>query len=681
MRRHLLTIAVLLTAVTSMAGTVNARVGKWKVSYDEEAQSFSVMKGHRMVLQNVVPEATWEDMDGHVTAITVGDATKASRLKKKGSATYVFTVGDVTMKESFVLDHGALLVQLTLESPHEIRSRYLAPITVRESYPLLPADDGNRMLKVPFDNDDFVRYHKNRFGSTMTSFEAAAFYSGKTRQGLVVGSVDHDHWKSGIQATTSATGAVDTLLVFSGISHKETRDVLPHGALEGRTIASARYFVDFVDDWRDGMEAFAYANTRVVPRRETWKGGTPFGWQSWGVMSSKNSYKCDIAVSDYFHDVLQPGGFCNDQGTIVMSIDAWDNLSAQNKRDLCAHCEANNQIPGTYWTPFCLWWDEGRLYRQKLPGQDQYMAYECVLKANGQFIKYDGAYCLDPTHPGVKAWITSEIQRIKDYGFRYLKVDFTDNGIIQADSYYNPNVHTGVEAYNEGFTYFTQETDKGTPLFIALSIAPIFPYQYGNSRRIACDTWGRISHTEYSMNAIGGGWWHSILYQYSDPDHCPLIGVDGDRETTEGENRARITNLCAAGMLLISDNFDLDDTTGKGDPVLSRQRCPEILFHPEIMAIGRLGRTFRPIYGDREHAKQPWTSENCFQLDTDKCTYVAVFNYRDEPLQGTVSAADLGLSRLSQAQELWTDTPVDIQANTLSYLVPGRDARIYKLEK
>lgn len=91
-----------------------------------------------------------------------------------------------------------------------------------------------------------------------------------------------------------------------------------------------------------------------------------------------------------------------------MSIDSWDNLSAEQKRELCLHCEARNQIPGTYWTPFCLWWDEKRLHRQKLPGQDIYLAYDCTLKANGKPIKYDGAYCLDPTHPGVKAWITAE---------------------------------------------------------------------------------------------------------------------------------------------------------------------------------------------------------------------------------------------------------------------------------
>ena len=96
--------------------------------------------------------------------------------------------------------------------------------------------------------------------------------------------------------------------------------------------------------------------------------------------------------------------------------------------------------------------------------------------------------------------------------------------MVQADSYYNKDVTTAVEAYNEGFSHFISEVDKGEPMFIALSIAPIFPYQYGNSRRIACDTWGKIGQSEYSLNSVSGGWWTNEFYQYNDPDHLVLVG-------------------------------------------------------------------------------------------------------------------------------------------------------------
>ena len=56
-------------------------------------------------------------------------------------------------------------------------------------------------------------------------------------------------------------------------------------------------FIGAFADWRNGMEEYARANTLVQPMRKTWKRGTPFGWQSWGVMSDRNGYDVDVAVS------------------------------------------------------------------------------------------------------------------------------------------------------------------------------------------------------------------------------------------------------------------------------------------------------------------------------------------------------------------------------------------------
>lgn len=86
-------------------------------------------------------------------------------------------------------------------------------------------------------------------------------------------------------------------------------------------------------------------------------------------------------------------------------------------------------------------------------------------------------------------------------------------------------------------------------IFLALSISPLFPSQYGNSRRIACDTWGTIGQTEYAMNAISGGWWTDRLYQYNDPDHLVMVEAGDQAYTTEGENRARISSGAVTGMM------------------------------------------------------------------------------------------------------------------------------------
>ena len=54
-----------------------------------------------------------------------------------------------------------------------------------------------------------------------------------------------------------------------------------------------------------------------------------------------------------------------------------------------------------------------------------------------------------------------------------------------------------------GHNYGMQLLDKYFgDMYINLSISPVFPAQYAQSRRIACDAWNKIKDTEYTLNAL-----------------------------------------------------------------------------------------------------------------------------------------------------------------------------------
>ena len=69
------------------------------------------------------------------------------------------------------------------------------------------------MLKVPFDNDGFVRYHKNRLTGDMTSYEVSALYAGESRRGIVLGSVEHNRWKSAVEVKASGDSRVEEMCI------------------------------------------------------------------------------------------------------------------------------------------------------------------------------------------------------------------------------------------------------------------------------------------------------------------------------------------------------------------------------------------------------------------------------------------------------------------------------------
>lgn len=703
-RRFIFTaVAILFATLQVHADDIVIEHGKWKITYVESSKAFKINHlksegSYRPVIINSYPEATYDLNDDNTKSVKSSDFTNVEYSTTsindefgKGEC-HAFTFsnhsngGSVAMQQRFCLyeEHEYIITDLRLIGSEKIRSNYLAPLSTGSAYVMYVNNSNNRMLKVPFDNDGFGRYQRYKIDGQMTSYEVSAIYEGESRNGLVLGSVDHDHWKSAITVSAGNNGKINSLKLYSGVANSETRDIIPHGKIEGDTVKSARMFVGFYDDWRFGMETFCAANNLVVPKRSTWTHGTPFGWQSWGVMAEKNSYATDIEISDYYSNVLQPGGFCNENGNIIFSLDANDGMNSTEHSDFIKHAGNNSQMVGCYSTPFSLWWNESELDNYIYTGADgtKYTMRDVVLHVDGKPYMYDGAFCRDPTHPATKSDINSFMRSASTYGYKYVKCDFTNCGIIQADSYYDKNVKTAVEAYNQGMAYLIKQADK-YGLFIAFSISPLFPYQYANSRRIACDTWGTIGWSEYSMNAITAGWWTDGLYQYNDPDHLVLVGNNEQALCSVGENRARYTNGAVTGMMLVADNFSLSDNSGRGNATLSRNRATQIMLNKDINEMANIGRSFRPVYGYKEYNGNSDGAENFVMYHTDKYLYVAVINYESSQLTGEIplSLLDITADDYSEIKELWTGETATSTNEALQYNVPQKDARVYRFAK
>lgn len=613
---------------------------------------------------------------------------------------HVFTFGNpsldqVLLQQSFFAYEGLpfLLTRLAIISRGGvISSNHLEPVCCEGSTWrfLSTTSTNNRMLQVPFDNNEFVRYHTYRLNRAMTSYEVCALFDGAKRSGAVFGSVDHDQWKSGVYVDAVSGIGVRKLQLISGLADKQTRDDIsgydhqPHGSLQGDTIASARFLIGFFDDWRQGMETFADACATVRPARHDWTHGTPFGWQSWGVMSDKNSYNADVEISKYYAEVLQPAGFCCEDGNIVISLDASSNVSDQQRRKLVTDGRKVRQLVGCYTTPFALWWDEESINNYEVTWtekgrQRKAKMRETLITIGGKPVKYNGAYCRDPSHPVTRQDIYNTVRNCANDGVKWLKADFLNNGIVQSDSYYDPNIHTAVEAYNAGMNYFHGLCQKAG-IFLNLSIAPLFPHGHANGRRIACDTWARIDQTEYAMNAISGGWWTDRLYQFNDPDHLVLVGNGDQGKTTVGENRARVTSGAVTGMMLVADNFSPSDQSGCGNNTLSRQRAEECLLNADVNAVARIGRSFRPLYGHKEYDQNEDHAQSLFTLRTDSCVYVAAFNFTASQQSFSVPLQDLDIpagQQILDIKELWLQRQVMYTASRFTFNVPARDARLF----
>ena len=573
----------------------------------------------------------------------------------------------------------------------ETGSNYMLPLKSVTVSSLMPAGKKNRVLFVPWDNDAFIRYASNSLRGEVHSYAVTAIYNTDTRGGLVCGALDHDLWKSAIKVNGSNYDQIHELALISGYTDEHSHDsiqseqmVMPHGTVVADTVRSARFMMGWFDDWRTGMETFGKACTLVAPKRE-WAGGAPYGWSSWGVQSTDISYQGVIDCGNFIRDHLVAHGFHDREGRVVLSLDAWwnDNLTTQQVKDFVSYCKENKMIPGLYYGSFCRFGD----LQSYVPGtSNKYRFRDIALKVHGRYKVIDGAYCLDPTHVGTKQFMLNEMQKFKSWGIEYLKCDFMSNGAIEADEWYNKDCHTGIQAYNEGMACLMRYAGN---MYIDLSIAPIFPYQYAHGRRISCDAWGAMDHTKYVMNNVSYGWWLNQVYVANDPDHMVMaMRQEAGGIQSEGANRARITSGAVVGAFLTGDNFSpnvvLHHDGGKVGPnyyETSQQRALKYLTNEDINEIPRTCGSFRPIYGN---ASTSDGAESLMTYENDKYVYVAVFNYQMlMPMAGQLPFADLDIDAASikEIKELWMGSVVSHSSAGFQYSVPACDARVYRIEK
>lgn len=579
----------------------------------------------------------------------------------KGKAVIIAgRVGDVTAELSYYLYSGEnwLLTELAISSNDGVEANFMAPISSSASYELFKRA-GNYSLFIPFDNDAWVRYKTFAFGSEPTeSYGVTAFFNADTREGFVVGAVEHDNWKTGIRAITSGTATVDSLQVYGGASSVMTRDVIPHGTVVGQRVKSPRMIVGLFDDWRAGMETFADLCATFAPKIES-RGSRPFGWNSWGKLQTKITYDKAIEVSDFIHDYLQGNSF-NNEGTVYVDLDAfWDfGFKKEQHRLFVEHCHKNGQKPGIYWCPFTDWGKNPDAVVAEMP---EYKWKDIYLYGNGKPIEFDGAYAIDPTHPATKKRIEVAMKQFIEWGYEYVKIDFMAHGAYESDYHYDKTVTTGVQAYNQGMKYINEMADG--KLWINLSIAPLFPANYAHSRRIGCDAWADINNTEYSLNSLTYGWWLDRVYHYNDADHIVFEGV------TDGENRARITSSAITGVYFLGDDMSL------GGNEATKKRVIRNATNADINEMARQCKSFRPVehgYGDK--------GADMFYYETDDAVYVAVFNFTGNSVTRNLPLHRLGLSNSYEydAKELWSCDKIKFR-DRMIVEIPAKDVKVFKI--
>lgn len=534
----------------------------------------------------------------------------------------------------------------------------------------LPAGGDMRALNVPFDNDAWVRYNALSMASAnFTGAEVTGIYDNTSRNGLIVGSVEHTTWKTGVTVTGNGASSLSNLTVFGGFtSATVTRDGRGHGWVNvgGTSCKSPKIFVDYESDWRTAFETYGNATALAEPRYvPTWTHGTPFGWNSWGAVQSNLTLAKATSVVDFFANNCTT--FRNSDNTLYIDLDSyWDNLASggwtgdfSQLTTFVNYCKSKGFKAGIYWAPFVDW---GKNAGGTVEGTS-YQYQSCWTKVNGSPVDLDGARAMDPTHPATKGRIAYLIGKFKACGFEMIKLDFLAHASLEADSYYDNTIHTGMEAFRKGMEYVSDQL-AGTMLTYAAISPNLATARYVNMRRIACDAYKDISETGYTLNSTTYGWWQKNIYNYIDADHLVF--------STEplAENRARMTSGIVTGTLITGDDYS---TTGAWTTT-----AQSLLQNQDLLNISRNGngKAFQPVEGNT--GDQP---NELFTTTIGNYQYLAIINYGSAAKTYTINLARIGLNptaTYSAVKELFTGV-TSTASGSLNVTVPASDTKIYRI--
>lgn len=590
--------------------------GKFSVAFDgvtmfEDAVSQAKLDGKIISSENYDSF----DMSAYELSDKRGNGTLIkAKLEKVGLPAMEISFSFYEGENFFLIDE-----KLISKDESEVATNYIAPIVIKDGSVQNGKPKWTNFLEVPFDNDSWAEFEATNLFQSGISHEVGAFFTPDTKDGFVVGSVTHDKWKSAVEYT-NGLGRIDTLTVYSGANTVLTRDQSPHGTVHGDEVSSAVFMVGFYKNWKDGMNEYGKINITFTPKRTAVIDTTPIGWNSWGSIQSDLRYNNAIATSDYIKENFQ-STWKDEENVVYCNLDSyWDFLSDAELRDFVRHCEENGQVPGVYSAPFVIWWDEEGMKNNYVPGTG--ISYNDIRlkKADGSFYgnDIDGCFPLDVTHPATLIHFKTQLEKLKDYGFKYIKLDFLVHASLEGD-YYNKDIQTGIEAYNYAMGKVAEIL--GDDMFINLSMAPLFPYNYANGRRLCCDSYYKMKDTRYVLNSVTYGFWESEIYDFIDPDHIVLWGRDG--KAMSGEANARmLSGAVTGGSFLAGDNF----VNPKGNSKKAFERYDKLLTNKELIEIVKLGKTFEPqISNKTEYAA------NIFTLEDGGKTYIAVFNYSFMP--------------------------------------------------
>jgi alpha-galactosidase len=374
-------------------------------------------------------------------------------------------------------------------------------------------------------------------------------YNRQSRQSLFIGALTSEKWLTVLRLhvdkkqditgyEVDSTGTRELALENSlRESPEEDQIELSLPVEPGQNLASEPLMASLSSDYHAQLESYGETIRRLHPARVS--AATPIGWWSWTAYYFGLTEGPALTNAEFLAAHLRDYGynfFHIDEGYQYARGDYTSAVAGKfphGMKKLEEKVQGLGLTPGIWTAPFevtersSVYLNHKDWLVHNAKGQPIHAGFVTEPPDTGK--KLDQIYVLDTTNPGAQQYLRETYSTLtKDWGIRYIKLDFMDDTAIEG-YYYRANT-TALQAQRIGLQIIRDTVGDG--VLLDKDGSPMLnPVGIVDTGRISCDTGHSFDASRDAAPGIAARYYMNRNFFVSDPDAFSV-----SRRAMEGEH-------------------------------------------------------------------------------------------------------------------------------------------------
>jgi hypothetical protein len=253
--------------------------------------------------------------------------------------------------------------------------------------------------------------------------------------------------------------------------------------------------------------------------------------------------------------------------------------------------------------------------------------------------KNDPLYVLDVTNPGAAAYLRQTYSTLRDWGVRFIKMDFMDDSAAEG-AYYRPNT-TALEAQRIGLGIIREAV--GEDVVLDKDGSPMLnPVGFVDAGRISQDTGHTFEASRDAASGVAARYYMNRNFFVADPDAFSVSTQTVDDQSWHNGPRALTLDEAKVSIALSAVSGGMYEI---GDDLPTLGESPErvaLVKNQDLLNMVRIGRASIPLDLMTYAAEDEQPTEFLLR-ESPRQTILTVFNWSNKERTRSISMVAAGL--------------------------------------